>query len=118
MDLREKILAADDLPTHAVECPEWNCTLYVRTMTGTERDGYEGDVMGRQGSGTASMRLDGLKAYLVVLTVVDEDGARVFEESDLDKVQQKSSKVINRLADVALSVNGLTADDVEELGKN
>jgi len=38
MGLKADILAADDLPRVAVEVPEWNTTVWVREMTGSERD--------------------------------------------------------------------------------
>ena len=41
MNLRESIIAANDLKRESVEVPEWGVTVYVRTMTGEERDQYE-----------------------------------------------------------------------------
>ncbi len=47
MDLRNRILAADDLPKREVRVPEWDVegeepvVLYVRSMTVRERDAWE-----------------------------------------------------------------------------
>ena len=41
----EEILQADDLPKELVEVPEWGGEVYVRTMTGLERDSWEGSIV-------------------------------------------------------------------------
>ena len=42
---RDEILAASDLTKELVEVPEWGGSVYVRAMTGTERDSYEESVL-------------------------------------------------------------------------
>jgi hypothetical protein len=34
----DAILAADDIVTEAVDCPEWGGKVLVKAMTGAERD--------------------------------------------------------------------------------
>ena len=51
MGIRDSILSADDLPRRAVATPEWpgaDGLLFVRTMTGAERDEYETLVYSKQ----------------------------------------------------------------------
>jgi len=80
-ELRERILAAPDLHRELVEVPEWGVSLYVRVMTARERDAFEAQqlTLARQDRGT-----DNIRARLVVLTAVDEQGARVFGDADAD----------------------------------
>ncbi len=114
--LREAILSADDLPRESVECPEWGETLLVRTLTGAERDIFENSVQ----SATRGKGLDlrGLKVKLVQLTLVTEDGEQLFESGDQLLLNGKSSRVIDRIFQVAQRLNGLSAEDADEMVEN
>ena len=115
---KQAIFAADDLRLAEVPVPEWPCgTMYVRMMTGSERDKWEGLVQKRS-SGNGSIDLVGSRALLVALTVVDQDGNRVFDEDDVDQLQSKNSAVLDRIAGVAMSSNGIGEKDIDELKKS
>ena len=43
---------------------------------------------------------------LLLLSIVDENGVRVFGDDDFDKLSNASPRVINKLAGVALVLNG------------
>ncbi len=47
---KEAILAADDLPRETVLMPEWGGDVYVRTMSGTDRDAFESSLIARDGA--------------------------------------------------------------------
>jgi hypothetical protein len=108
---RDAILGADDLPKEKVEVPEWGGEVYVRTMTGAERDAFE-----KQWAGGKVP--DNVRAGLVAKTVVDESGTRLFKDSDVTNLGAKSALVLDRLFDVAQKLNGLSKRDVEVLEKN
>ena len=112
--IRETILASSDLPQQSVECPEWGQTLNVRTLTGSERDDFENAVQSA-GKTKGGMDLRGLKIKLVLLTLCDEDGELLFDATDALVLNSKSSKVIDRIFQVAQKLNGLTAEDAEEM---
>ena len=38
---RDAILSADDLRTESVDCPEWQGTVTIRELNGSERDSFE-----------------------------------------------------------------------------
>jgi len=44
-DLRESILAANDLALTPVDIPEWNTRIFVRMMTGGQRDKFEAEFL-------------------------------------------------------------------------
>ena len=113
---KEAILKADDLDITAVDVPSWGGQVYIRTMTGGERDGFEQAVSDANKAGKLDIR--GLKVKLVVLTLCDENGARLFSESDTAALLAKSSKALNSLFIAAQKINGLTESDVEELAGN
>ena len=114
---RDDILGADDLQSEAVEVPEWNGTVYIRTMTGEERDRFEASLVRIDGAKFEDITRN-LRARLVCLTAVDENGESLFTLDDIQKVGAKSSKALDRLYEVAERINGLTEKDVKDLEKN
>lgn len=114
---REQILKADDLPRQEVEVPEWGGAVHVRTLTGAERDEFEGESLQKRGR-LREVNLENLRARLCALCIVDADGLRLFNEMDVDKLGGKSAKALDRVFAVAQRMNGFTREDVEELVKN
>jgi hypothetical protein len=114
---RDAILQAQDLPKELVEVPEWGGEVYVRTLTSAERDSFEQSIVEQKGKST-KMNLSNLRAKLVALTVVDENGKRLFSDKDAELLGQKSAIALNRIFDVAQRLSALSQEDVEELTKN
>ena len=79
---REAILQAQDLPTEQVHVPEWGGDVLVRALTGAERDRFEQSIVEQRGKSTR-MNLQNIRAKLVALTVVDEQGNRIFKDEDV-----------------------------------
>ena len=114
---RDAILQAQDLPTERVVVPEWNGEVLVRALTGAERDAFEQSIVEQRGKSTR-MNLQNLRAKLVALTVVDEEGKRLFSDEDAKLLGQKSAAALNRIFEVAQRLSGLRPEDVEELTGN
>ena len=110
---KSEILEADDLPRELVEVPEWGGALYVRTMTGSERDAFEAAILGKNNAGFKNIR-----ARLTALTTTDEAGNRLFEEGEVDALGKKSAAALDRVFSVAQRLNSMTQQDVEDLEKN
>ena len=114
---REAILGADDLATESLDVPEWGGVVQVRELTSEERDAYEASCL--EGSGSNQrVRLDNIRAKLVVRSLVDEDGNRVFTDADAGALGKKSAAAMDRIFAVAQRLSKITAEDVEELAKN
>ena len=111
------ILGADDVCRERVDVPEWGGFLYVQEMTGTARDLYEASVI-EFVNGSFKQRLDNIRAKLVAVCAVDEDGNLLFKQSQVEALGKKSGKALDRVFAVAQRVNALTDSDVEELAKN
>jgi hypothetical protein len=114
---RDAILQAQDLPKELVSVPEWNGEVYVRALTGSERDAFEQSIVEQKGK-SSKMNLRNLRAKLVALTVVDEVGERMFSDRDAELLGQKSAVALNRIFEVAQRLSGLSQEDVGELTKN
>jgi len=111
---RETILAADDMPREEVETPEWGGSVYVRGMTGIERDQLEASIV--QPDGTRDIRH--FVPRVVALCVVDEHGKPVFSFADSDALNAKSPIALKRVFDSAARLSGLRMVDAEASGGN
>ena len=110
---RDSILGSDDLKTEVIDVPEWNGKVRVRSLTGSERDAYESSITRRHGT-DVELNLVNARAKLVVLTVVDDDGNRIFGEDDVMELGKKNATAVNRVFEVAQRLSGLTEEDVKE----
>lgn len=114
---REAFLAARTaLPRETVSIPEMGGSVIVQGLTGKQRDQYEQScVVTKNGKRTFSV-VDA-RAKLVMLSLVDGTGARLFESSDVATLSAMPSRVLDRLFSVAQRLSGISDEDVEELGK-
>jgi len=105
---RDSILTATDLKKEEVAVPEWGGSVFVRTMSGSERDAFE------------SVQLKDphkdFRARMAVQTVCDENGELLFSPADVDAVGKKSAAALDRVFALACRINGFTKQDVDELG--
>ena len=113
---KAEILGADDLKHEDVPVPEWGGSVRVRTMTGSERDQFEAYCVsaGKQGVGG----LDNVRATVLSLVLVDEQGNRLFSKRDVDALGRKSVAALDRVFAVAQRINRLSDRDIEELEEN
>jgi hypothetical protein len=115
---KDQILEASDLKTEEVNVPEWGGTVKVRTMTGTDRDAFENSMVATLPDGSRKPDMSNMRAKLVALTVVGDDGNRLFDVSDIDRLALKSASALARVFDAAQALNGLGAKAQEEALKN
>jgi hypothetical protein len=113
---REEILAlAGKLQREEVHVPEWDAHVLVTELTAAERDEFEASVVKRRGRGEFDVVMRGLRAKLVALTVIDENGNRIFNEADQEALCRVGSHAIDRIFSVAQRLSGLTKEDLDEL---
>lgn len=113
---RVQIMDAPSRTYDDVAVPEWGGKVRVQSLTAEERDEWEisitNDDIPRE------KRLANLRARLVVRTVVDGDGALLFNVEDAKPLGQKSAAVVERVFMTAAKLSGITAQDVEALASN
>lgn len=107
---KARILAANDTKLEKVPVPEWGDDVYIKTLSGTERDIFE--------EAYSSEKMKNFRARFLVLTLCDEAGQRLFSDDEIDQLGKKSAFVINRLFEKAWSLNAFRDADVEALGKD
>ena len=111
---KEAILAADDLPRKIVSVPEWGGQVYVRTMTGTDRDSFEASLITRDSNTSSNdQRMHNVRARLVSLTLCSESGERMFQDGDIDALGRKSARALDRVFAVAQRLNGIGTDEAQ-----
>lgn len=114
---KDQILAAKDLDSEDVEVPEWGGTVRVQGLAGEDRDLFETSIVQRNGK-KVETNWKNIRARLVSLSVVDEEGKRIFTEVDVNALGRKSAAALTRVFEVAQRLSGLQAEDVDELAAN
>ena len=94
--LRDRILSADDRKKEAVFVPQWGLSVFVRTLTGAERDDWEASIVQQRGKAT-TYDLRNVRARLVCKCIVDESGKRVFSDHEAEALGEKSAAALDLL---------------------
>jgi hypothetical protein len=119
-DLRQQILDTDDIVYEEVEVAEWKgAKVWVRSMTGQERDWFEECTLVKKGKKREASLKD-VRARLVAATVCSGNGnpEPLFTPNDVAKLTKKSAKALDRIYEVAARLSGISDEDVEELVGN
>lgn len=107
---RDEILAAADRPIVLVDVPEWGGAVFVRSISGAERDAFE-----------LSWAADktNIRAKLAAVCCCDESGDPLFDHADdIAALGDKSGAALDRVFDAATKLNKFTDKDIDELEKN
>lgn len=106
---RDEILTNGKPQIKEIDVPELNGTVFIRVMSGTERDAFElscGD------------SLQNVRARLACMCLCDSDGNRLFDDTEVGEVGKLSGAALDVVFDAARRFNGLTETDVKELEGN
>ena len=114
---KDAIFSKHDIIAESVDVPEWGGKVRVKALTGRERDEYEAALIDQKGKKT-TVNMTNARARMAMMAVVDEQGQRLFAESDIPMLSTKSAAALDRIFDVARRLAGLTDQDVEELEGN
>lgn len=113
--IREKIFASDDRKSKRVHVPEWDVTLKIVEMSGAERGAFLDAATADDG--TVDLRK--IYAGIVIATAYDpETGAKVFEDSDFDNLNEKNGLILERLANISAELSALDQTVADALGKD
>lgn len=115
--LNRDILQRRDVKIEEIHVPEWNTYVRVKALSGKERDAFEASIVQVQGRQT-SLNMSNIRAKLVALAVVDEDGNRVFSDDDVDALGELNASALDRIFTVALRLSGLSQQDLAEMTQN
>ena len=111
------ILNAKDFKCEEVSVPEWGGHVFVRTMTGAQRDSFEASLVNVLGE-TTTPNLQNVRAKLLARCLCDEHGERLFNDAEIEALGAKSAAALDRVFKVAQTLNGIGEKEIEELAGN
>lgn len=119
---REALLKRDELKIEKIELGD-GTHVFVRQMTGRERDLFERSLMrefkDKKGRVDYEKNLDDFRAKLAVVTICDDNGEMVLKPQDYPLLSQNMSAMkLEKIINVAQKLNSITEEDKEELLKN
>lgn len=127
---KEQVREADDIEIEPVPVPEWGGTVYVRGLTGSERDQWEAEFV-KASKGMIEAEVDGRvqkmnmensRARLVARCCVDSEdpntAERIFDDEDIEWLGEKSGKALDRVYEKARELSGISEEDVEEMAES
>ena len=105
---KKQILEAKDIKTKEYDVPEWGGAIYLRVISGADRDVFE--------QAFSDKKMEAFRTRFLVMTICDDDGEKLFTADEMDALNKKSSVVLNRIFDAAWELNAFTSKAVEDLG--
>jgi len=119
-ELKAKILGIPDgadRPVRKVPMPEWGFPVYIRGMTGDQRDELEAWQIENRDEGRPNPA--GFRAKTVAMSLCGSDGELCdFDAADVMALGARSGKALERIVTAALDESGFSKEDVAELEKN
>ena len=120
---KEALLAKQDLKVTKVEFEDGDY-VYVREMTGHERDTFEQSLIKekKDSKGTITgydRATSDFRAKLAVVTICDEQGILLLQPGDYPALSANmSAKTLEKIINTAQKLNSITEEDKENLVKN
>ncbi len=117
-NLRDAILAANDLEQQEITIDGWDFPVSVRVISGRERQQLV-EKWNEVKDDEAAMQ--DLLPFVCALTLVDPDGSRPFEptdQTDLDLLKGKGARQLEEVYHAAMKLNGMEDDSLDEAVAN
>ena len=119
---REKLLTKEDLKIVKVDLGGEDF-VYVRQMTGYERDVFERSLFewvdDGQGGRTPQQNLDNFRAKLAVCTLCDKEGNDLLKPGDYPKLSKSMSAAkLEKIVNAAQALNSISEEDKKDILKN
>lgn len=115
------ILGADDRRFTVVPVEEWNGSVIVRALSGTDRDKFEASLVIAKGNARTISTLN-VRAKLAALSIMDPTDStlsrRLFADEEVVALGAKSAIALSRVYDAAAELSGISEADIEELSGN
>lgn len=116
MSLRDKILAAQDIPSEKVTIREWDVELLVKGMSAGDRITLMQNAYDQR---TQQINMAAVYPDICVSCVFDpETDEPIFTDKDKEALMSKSSAAIEAIAAVGLRLSGIGQDEADALGKD
>ncbi len=113
IDIRNRIVKADDIDSEIIEVPEWgNVKLKVISLSTIARTKLAQRFTKEDGT----VDMERLYPQLLIATVVNpENDEPIFTDEDIDLINSKSARAVERVADLSRRLSGFGEDASQEL---
>ena len=120
---RDSLMQPDSLKKEKVVIDEAGNYVFVRQMSGRERDNFEQSlfefVVDQDGNQVQRQKAEDFRAKLAVQVICDEEGNNLLNADDIRYISTKwSADKLEKIAQVAQRLNRIGQKDREELEKN
>ncbi len=113
---KDEILSANDIYIEEVKVPEWGGNVYVKTLSGEDRDMLEASMMEFSANGKPkTLKLQKLRGTLAALGICDEEGNRIFDDKDIPALAKKSAAALDRVVLAVQKLAAMSPADVNDL---
>lgn len=115
MNIKDKILAANDTIGKSFFVEEWDVTVNLKRMTVAETMSFQQTISsGNDDDNTSGLR--NMVAFIATC-MCDENGHRIFNDDEYHLIDSRSTEVVQRIFDEAAKLNGMGKDDDGEEAK-
>jgi len=121
---REELLGINDVKIEDIHVPVWDVDVSIRKLTRGQQDEYSRrrfgspkmtqDIRNKSQEVESSVDIFGHDAWLVAQGVCDENGKRIFKNTDIPKLDEKDGEAIGFIANQIVKFSGMV-EDIEEL---
>jgi hypothetical protein len=101
---RESILAAKDQDIREVSVPKWKGTVFVKSMTGSQRERYE-SFMGKE--------THKIRAMVTAWCACDATGNPLFSEADVEALNAQPVEPLHQVFMAALRVSAVLKEEID-----
>jgi hypothetical protein len=98
--------------------PELGGEIWVRGMSGIERDKFEEGLRIRRGRRAGQSDLRNFRAQLAVRVIVNDQGERLLNDLDADIFGKLPAGVLDRIIGRCTELSGKAQEEVDELGND
>lgn len=111
------ILGAEDRRIQRVEVPEWGGHVYVRSLSGMEKELFS-EAVNVVRHGKTEVNDVGLRARYLAVALCDEHKQPLFTLDQVEALNTRNTVVLDRVWKAALELNAGTEERREALAKN
>ena len=109
---KDAILKADDRPVERFDVPEWGGEVLLRKWSAADQLAFE-DATTEEGEASRTAF-----AFAIYLSVVGDDGQRVFDQADVPALMQKGAKPLARVFRKIRDMNRLGGEALDAVEGN
>ena len=104
---RDEILSNKTLPTKELDVPEFSGSVFIKTMTGNDRDTLEDWV--------SNPNMKSRRANMMVMCVANEAGEPLFTKRDIPELGLLDGRAAERICQEIIAFNKMSEAAAEEV---